>query len=412
MAVTADRRIPINGAVVVATVFLAALTIKDWQEIAGVRIVSTVLPLLFLYLLGRVSCPIVVPRQVVYVLTAECLVIPAISVFSKRTVSLYELYLPWSAISAVIFIVFFRRFVSPDLEKIGELYYKALLAVCLLSFAFTSKTTWFGAYAIASPSDFSTFFALQISLAVPFVLFKGRNWVIALFLTTLWFLFSRLSFAMSVFALLIQRLRIVSLRSFVASIAVAAGTAVAAILLSQTSLGMEFADKLLNTSSSLLGPGGETVSRLNPSDLGRLAYIVTTIEAITTSSFFLGHGIRTNHELIAANFDPTVWSLDDSFSQGAVHNVYLEVFSDCGVVVLFGFLVVMYFIVNRLRRRGRRDPIFLASALFFLSYLFEGNYVTFFFQFFLIYFVWTAAVQPDKNEKAPHMTLNGGSIGN
>ena len=403
---------PINGAVLLATLYLAALTVKDWQEIAGVRIVSTVIPSLFLLFLWRVSCPIIVPRPVLYVVAAECFVLPAVSVFSKRAVSFYELYLPWTAMSAAISIVFFRRFVSTDLEKIGELYAKALIAVCLLSFAFTSKTTWFGAYAIASPSDFSTFFALQISLAVPFALFSGGNWVIALFMTTLWFLFSRLSFAMSVLALLLQRLRIVSLRSLVASVAVAGGAVVVAILLLQTSLGMELADKLLNTSSSLLGTGGETASTLNPSDLGRLAYIVTTIEAVTMSSFFLGHGIRTNHELIAANFDPTVWNLDDSFSQGAVHNVYLEVFSDCGVVVLLGLLALMFFIINRLRRRGRRDPIFLASVLFFLSYLFEGNYVTFFFQFFLIYFVWAASVQPDKKENGPRINLNAGSIGN
>ena len=234
---TTRYRQGLSAAVLVAAIFLAALTIKYGQEVAGVRILSSAMPLLFLLFLIRVSCPITLPRPVLYLVAAECLALPAISIISKRAISFYELYLPWTVISAVIFVVFFRRFISIDLRKVGPLYAKSLILVCFLSFAFTSQTTWFGAYSIASLSDFSTYFALQLSLAMPFTLFKGRCPVIALFLVTLWFLFSRLSFVLAVAVLFIQRVRIADLRSLTLSIAAATGVTASVLLLAQTSLG-------------------------------------------------------------------------------------------------------------------------------------------------------------------------------
>jgi O-Antigen ligase len=398
MAAVIERRRLVSYAVLLAALFLAALTVKSGQEVAGIRLLSSSLPLLFLIFLVRADCPISMPRPVLLLIVAECIVLPAISVISKRQISLYEIYLPWTAMSAVLLIVFFRRFIAADLERVGMLYAKSLVPVCLLSFAFTSQQTWFGAYSIASLSDFTTFFALQISLAIPFVIFRWKNAVVLLFLVTLWFLFSRLSLVLSLIAFTIQRTRLNSLRSLIASVATVGGVVVAALLLAQTSLGAELADKLINTARSLFGSGSDVLGALNPSDMGRLAYIVVTLNAITPSSFFFGHGIRTNHEIIAENLDPIVWSLDEGFSVGAVHNVYLELLSDCGIFVLVGLLILAFYVITRLRRRGVRDPAFLSSIIFFLSYFFEGNYVTFFFQFFLIYFLWMAALTRSKKE--------------
>jgi hypothetical protein len=388
-----SRRGAIRGATFLAALFLGALTVKDWQEVAGVRVLSSALPLLFLFFLQRVSCPLSLPRPVLYLVVAECLALPALSIFTKRTVSFYELYLPWTVISAVLFIAFFRRFISVDMTKIGELYSKSLIIVCLLSFAFTAQVTWFGAFSIASLSDFSTFFALQLSLAVPFLLFKGNRSIIALFLVTLWFLFSRLSLVLTVIAMLVQRIRINNLRSITLNIAALSGLGIGAFLLAQTSLGTQFTSKLVNTSSSLVGSGDEALNELNPSDMGRLAYMAITIGAVTASSFFTGHGIRSNAEIIAEQFDAAAWGLDESFAVGAVHNVYLEIFSDSGILALVGLLTILVFTINRLRRRGVRDPIFLSALLFFFSYLFEGNYVSFFFQCFLVYFLWAASLE-------------------
>ena len=397
MAPIIDRQQATQVVTLLAMLFLASLTIKAWQEVAGVRVLSTCLPLFFLYLLSYSACPITVPRPVLLLLFVECIILPTSSAISRGNISFYELYLPWTAVSAVIFISYYRNFLSARLERLGELYALSLIPVCVLSYVFTSDQTWFGAYQLASLSDFSTFFAMQLSLAIPFVLFRWKNGVILFFLITLWFLFSRLSFVLSIITLMVQRSRFTGLRSLLANVTTAGVVILTMFLLAQTSLGKELSSKLVNTASSLFGTNDSTLIELNPSDIGRLAYIVTTLDAITPISFFFGHGIRTNHEIILEDLDTEAWGLAESFSNGAVHNVYVEIFSDCGVFALLGLSSVVLYILSRLRRRGWHDPVFLASIVFFVSYFFEANYVTFFFQFFLIYFLWLASLTPAKN---------------
>lgn len=392
-----------------AGLFLAALTIKSWQEVAGVRVISTILPLGFLLFLYKAGRPIIAPRPVVMLIFVESIVLPIVSIFAKGHVSFYELYLPWTSLAALLFINFFRSFVTDDVAAIGYLYAKSLIPVCVLSLLFTFEETWFGAYTITSLSDFSTFFALQLSLAVPFVRFRGAAVVLALFLVTFWFLFSRLSLVLSILIMMIQSINLRSVRSVLLTLTALLAIAAAGLFLAQTGPGRVLSDKLANSASTL---AGASITSLNPSDLGRLAYIYTTLEAVTPHSLIIGHGIKTNHDLIVERLNPALWNLDDSFSQGSVHNVYIEVLSDCGAITTLGFFSVVLYTLLRLTRRGLRDPIFLSAVVFFVSYLFEANYCTFFFQFFLIYFLWAATSSSNSGREFMCATRSHSQIDN
>lgn len=366
-------------------IFLASLSIKVLQEIGGIRILSTCIPLLLLILVPnvRLRIPISVKLYSIFL----CVLLPIISIATKRGFSIYEIYIVITIFSSISILIVCVEALRLSLMQVMQTYADAMVFMCIAA-VFTIQKQWFGGYTITGFSDFSTFFALQISVGVPFLSGRFKNVKRAICLVTLFFTFSRLSLVLS-FAVVLVQLFQENRRAFYKLTPILIG----GLLLAgtSTSVGIVMADKFANVFSAALG--GTDSENINASDLGRLAYASVTIESLDNfGTLSTGHGIKTNRDIISSRLDVATWGLDEDLADATVHNVYLELLSDCGILGLVGFVSFLAFSGKRIiSRYGALSAPGLSLLVFSISYLFEANYVSFFFQFLICCFLWMAS---------------------
>lgn len=369
-------------------ILLAALSVKTLQEVAGVRLISFLGPLLLFAMYTYRPSEFRLPRAVKFYALFSCVGLPLLSLIASGRPTFYDAYLICTVICAVLLLlVAFRKLKMSPLE-IARAYANAMTVMCILS-VLTLEHQWFGGYTMRTFSDFAPLFGLQVSVAVPFISGRHRNLKRLICLITLFFTFSRTSFVFSLLIIIFQLSR--ESRG-----ALIKGLVLGTILLSAASLtsdvGKLMLEKMINVVAVVSNSSNET-PEINPSDLGRLAYAAVTLEALgDPRALVVGHGIKTNHLIIMDRLDTSVWGLDESMADATVHNVYLELMSDTGLIGAFVFITfVIYAGVKIIRRHGLSSPAALSFFAFSLSYLFEANYVAFFFQFFVCFYLWFGA---------------------
>jgi len=364
----------------------AFLTIKDFQEVQGIRVVSILIPMLLLILHIRKANSLKIPRVVIFYFIYGCVLLPFVSIYTQGFVSLYVAYLVTTIVCAYIIIAVSYYSLGKGMEWIGNIYTKAIAVVCVFSYL-TLEHQWFGGYSIRSFSDFSTFFALQVSVAIPYLKGKFRDPLRIFFLLTLFMTFSRVSFFLSFAVVIFQ---IFKERKSAAIFIFPVFIGVLAVLLSSTIIGNMMLHKMSNLVA--FADVGAPVSSLDASDIGRVAYMSVTLDSLSDVKLILfGHGIKTNSNIIDQNLDISKWGLGESMAHATVHNVYIELLSDTGLFGLFLFLATLTYIgLYIYKYRGWQSKYFLSFLIFVISYMFEANYVSFFFQFFVMYFLFVA----------------------
>jgi hypothetical protein len=364
---------------------LAALCVKSLQEVGGLRLISTFVPLGLLWIYRKSVQHRRLPNPLWLYLLVTCALLPAMSLLDKRAFSIYDVYLAATSLCAFLLLWVAVHGLRKDLRWIGSTYADVVTVLCVLS-VFTLEQQWFGGYTLRTFSDFATFFALQVSVGLPFVQGRYRNLKRLICLIALFFAFSRLSFFLSLSVVVVQLYREHPRRFLKLMVP---GALVFTGVMYSTSVGSLMLEKMGNIFAAGASSGEVAI---NASDLGRLAYAAVTLEALSDPVVILfGHGIKTNHVIIAAQLDTTLWGLDESMTDATVHNVYLELVSDLGLVGLLCFLGALTYSATAIARTlGWFSEHSLSLAVFAFSYLFEANYVTFFFQFFVCYFLWVA----------------------
>ena len=367
-------------------VALAFLTVKDLQEIAGIRMVSLLIPIFLAALYASRLRELAVPKMVLAYIIYICVILPLVSIANKGAISIYEPYLIATVFCGYLLVAIPYSLLKRDTEWLGNMYLNAILVMCVLSYL-TFQKQWFGSYTIRSFSDFRTFFALQASIAVPFVNGRHRNLVRGFLLATMFATFSRLSFFLSAFVVVFQSFKENKVR-FILLLPISL-VLFAIFLLGTTPGNLMLAEMASLTNLDSLNFGQHA---LDSSDVGRIAYLVTTIQHIDTERvLFVGHGIKTNHEIIAKYLNTMAWHLPPGAAVATVHNVYLELLSDTGLLGLVPFVICLFYAGLTLARyRGVQSKYFISFAIFFLSYMFEANYASFFFQFAVLYFLFAA----------------------
>lgn len=365
---------------------LAFLTVKDLQEVAGIRVVSLVIPTLLAALHAERLRDLVVPRLVATYMIFGCVILPLISIVNQGAITVYDVYLPMTILSAYALVGICYSTLGKDLEWLINMYVAAMIVMCVLSYA-TFSHQWFGSYTIRSFSDFSTFFALQVSLAVPFLHGKYRNSLRVFVLITLFFTYSRLSFFLSLAVVLFQIFKENKIRFL---LLVPIFSLVFTGFLLTTTAGNLMISKMTRLVS--IGSMSSIGSTPDPSDLGRIAYLLTTLDNLNGARVIVaGHGIKTNHEIIGKNIDVAAWGLEPGMADATVHNVYVELLSDAGLVGLIPFVICICYVGYVIGKyHGIQSNYFIAFMMFCLSYMFEANYVSFFFEFAVMYFLFVA----------------------
>jgi hypothetical protein len=372
--------------VVFIGVALAFLTVKDLQEVAGVRLVSLIIPVLLAALyMGRLRNVVVPPIAQAYLLFG-CVVLPLVSIVNQRAVTIYDIYLPLTILSAYVIIGIPYSLLGRNMEWFGNMYAGAIICMCALSYL-TFTHQWFGAYTIQSFSDFRTLFALQVSLAIPFFHGRYRNFFYVLALVTLFFTNSRLSLFLGAGVVVFlmykeNKVRFLFLLPLFSLFLTA--------LLVTTTAGNLMLTKMGGVLH--IGSGASAAAALDPSDIGRLAYLVTTFDNLNSPAVIaIGHGIKTNHEIIQKNIDVSAWGLSEDMADATVHNVYIELMSDTGLLGLIPFVVFLLYIGFVIARyRGVQSKYFICFSVFTLSYMFEANYCSFFFEYAVMFFIFVA----------------------
>jgi hypothetical protein len=364
---------------------LAALSVKTLQEVAGVRLASLLGPIIFFAAYSYRPNELRLPSAVKCYALFSCVGLPLLSLIASGKPTFYDAYLVATVTCAImLLLVAFRKLGFSPLG-VARAYANAMTWMCVLS-VLTLEHQWFGGYAMRTFSDFAPLFGLQVSVAVPFLSGRHRNLKRLIVLATLFFTFSRTSF---IFALLIITFQLSreSRGTFIRGMVVGSLMLAAAALTSD--VGSLMLGKMVNVVAVLTNSSTET-PEINPSDLGRLAYASVTLESLLEPrALAIGHGIKTNHLIIEQRLDVSDWGLDESMADATVHNVYLEMLSDTGLAGALIFVAfIVYAGVKIVRRHGALSPAALSFFAFALSYMFEANYVTFFFQFFVCFYLW------------------------
>lgn len=370
-------------------IYLIFLAIKSLQEIAGFRIVSILVPICLVILninnfnaykkiIAKTPWPLLV-----YIF-AFAILIPLLNVVFLENFTVYPIYLSYTILSSFLVLLIALNIFTKNYYFISRHFDATVICLAIINFA-TFEMQWFGSYTIRSFSDFSTLFALQLSLCIPFI--SGRLKILKQFflLFTIVLSFSRISLFFGTIIIIIQAFRDSVTRGFLLLITV---LIVIATVLTSTNTGQVMSSKLERLFDNFIATDADRTS-LDPSDLGRVAYIEATFNGLDgIDKVLFGSGVKTNESIIAKNLNVNEWGLDESMASATVHNVYIEMLSDIGLTGLLPFLALLVYIFIRLiRMRGFFSPVSLAYYNFILTYMFEANYVTFFFQFMIFFFL-------------------------
>jgi len=139
---------------------------------------------------------------------------------------------------------------------------------------------------------------------------------------------------------------------------------------------------------SKINPFSENYNAL--SDLNRLYYIIATIDYCPNIfSFLFGNGVKFNKNIISSYFknnDVYFTPLDNA----TVHNLFLEYYSDYGIVAIFLLIIILLRLFKILSQNETREvkPIIISFSIFCINYNLEPNYVHYFFWFILTYYTY------------------------
>ena len=365
---------------------LALLTVKDLQEIADIRVLSLAIPIFIVSAYAERLWDLVLPKSVLAYIVVSCIILPLVSIMTKGALSIYEPYLIMTVLCGYILVAVPYSLLDKDMEWLGNMYLGAILVMCWFCYL-TFQRQWFGSYVMRTFSDSRTFFALQASIAVPFLHGRHRNFLRVFMLITLFMTNSRLSFFLALFVVIFQMFK-EDKDQFIRLAPVF--SALFAVFLLGTAAGNLMLSKMSNLAN--LGSADYLADAPDASDIGRLAYIATTIEQIDSERVvLLGHGIKTNHIIIGEYLDTSAWGLDPTMADAAVHNVYLELVSDTGLLGLVPYVICILYVGFTIAwYHGIQSKYFISFSIFVISYMFEGNYVTFFFQYAVMYFLFVA----------------------
>ena len=375
--------------------YLFLLTVKSFQEVGGVRLGSLLLGVLLglTVILGRMA-PV---KEHIY---AACGLGLAFLVTTLVTGKdwLYLGFFYVVLLSNIAAFAYARR-CRIDPEELARMFVFAQFPLVLASWL-TFREQWYGGYEIQSFSDFNTFFALQLSILLPYVLVQRGFFYSLLAILTLFFLGSRAGILSIPVAYLILRRRELWKASSLKGImivGVLVGIAAIGANVSEAvrSLTVFYSNKFVN-----IGGDNEFGDGANPSDMGRMAYAYATLGHINGSNVLLGSGIKNNQNIIretlgAAGLQDVI---GESFLQGRVHNVFLELLSDVGLVGLAILATALGRALVFLWHE-RLDVHLASIVIFILQYNVESNYISFFFVFMVFYYLYVVSWYARSNHR-------------
>ena len=98
---------------------------------------------------------------------------------------------------------------------------------------------------------------------------------------------------------------------------------------------------------------------------------------IFAQSPILGWGLDSYHYLYPKNFDPQMSKILPDFMFDRVHNKYLEILTDAGLLGLLAYFFIIYWIIKILRKKSQES--------FLLALPFWGLFTAYFIQLFFIF---------------------------
>lgn len=360
--------------IAIVYLFLVFLTFKRLVSVdigVSVRIPHLIigLVLMFIWFLSLLKYKVVIHSHL-YLLSTAILLISVIN-SSLQSPHLYFLIVILLT-NAAIFELIWRYDVNS--AELGRILTIATLPHILLSYL-TLYKSWYGGYQLESFSDFSTFFAMQLSIIFPFIVFLKNKYsrflVYILFVVTLLLLGSRGAIVALIISYGFCYFKHFKLRYLLY---------IAALLV----LLIIFNPKLIDFYVSKLNPFSGTYHSM--SDLNRWAYIVATLNyAPGLFHNLVGNGIKYNKEVIAQYFNHNIFDFT-ALDNATVHNVFLEFYSDYGFIGTTCLILFILYTAKLLLKNKQPDivPYWVSFITFMINYNLEPNYVSYFFWFILI----------------------------
>ncbi len=308
-----------------------------------------------------------------------------ISVLNKSIFSIYFyyfLFIFFTSYSIFYFLLYYR--ITYDL--IARLIVYMTLPHIFMSY-FTISSQWYGGLQIFSYSDFPTFFAMQLSIIFPLIHFVKERFLRIFFQFFFLFTIFILGSRGALLAILLSYGIIYRSKLSFKKIIILFMIIVFLIMIIY-----DVNPNLINYYFMKLNPFGENYN--NVSDFNRWLYIIATQQAsLEDWHWLLGSGIKTNAQIIQHFFQVNTFNNVAILSDATVHNLFLELYSDYGIVVLGSLVVLMLDIYIKINKAFLRNFEFLyiklSFIIFIVNYNLEPNYVHFFFWFFIFFYLFS-----------------------
>lgn len=313
-------------------------------------------------------------------------VILAASLINGGVASPHFYYLMFIALSMAAFFELCAYY-NVSAKSIGAWLGLLTAFHCILSFA-TFEKTWYGGMQLNSFSDFTVYFAMQLSTIFPFLLLQKKPWVkyglISLFMLVLALLGSRGAFLALFLAFFLFYFKGSIFRKLLYTgliVVVVAGFLYVAF------------PGLFDYYAMKINPFGAKYH--GKSDINRWLYLVATVTYLPSAKVFLfGNGVKNNINVIRHFFEEVFLNDIPGFeihAEATVHNVFLEFYSDMGFISLFILGLVIFRLLYKLYVYRKLAPpwvnlAFMSLLVFVVNYNLEANYVHYHFWFFIAFF--------------------------
>lgn len=366
------------------TLFLVFLTFKYLISINlgfGIRVPHLLISLFFLTFLSY----LVLKRRTFLKFTKIVLLFSLILLISILNLSFYSLYFYYLIfiILGMYSIIMIASYYKIQPDTISKYLVFATIPHIFLSYL-TIKHQWYGGYMIESFSDFNTFFSMQLAVIFPFIIFVKnkitRNIIYMIFLVTLFLSGSR--GGLLSLLLMYSFLNIIDGKiKFLINILFFGVLLIAIIYL--------FNPGIINYYLMKINPFDLDYN--NVSDLNRYLFIIATVSYLPDSiTFLVGNGIKNNQQIIHEYF--TNINMDGA-SHGVVHNIFLELYSDYGILIVLFLLILIlqyfFMFIKSYKKNIMNSAYLLSLGIFLINYNLEGNYVHYFFWFFMMFYTYT-----------------------
>jgi len=308
-----------------------------------------------------------------------------VSILNHSFTSLYFYYFMFMYISMYMLFYILKYYqITP--KQIALFSVILIIPHVILSYT-TLHREWYGGFQIVSYSDFNTFFAMQLAIVFPFLTYIKntflKGFLVGLFLITLLLLGSRgalLSILIMYTYVLFRKKGIKFL--FIASILFMLLFLVVYIV----------NPEIINFYLIKINPFSNNYD--NNSDMNRLHFIIATLTHLPHWwSILIGNGIKENANIIA-QYMSNLSDVNFNVEIGAtVHNLFLELYSDYGIVIMLFLIIVLLRYFFKLQKYSKVDkaytPLYVSCGIFFINYNLEPNYIHYFFLFFLFFYAYT-----------------------